>query len=96
MRSIQGGKRGTYSRARTSYVDGTRGKGSDSSGQKGLGSGGFNLGAPQDYGIIQQLGVHSRQYLDVRHEDEVGHSDLVLRPPFRPHVAQMQKDNSSN
>ena len=24
MRSIQGGKRGTYSRARTSYVNGTR------------------------------------------------------------------------
>ena len=39
MRSIQGDERGTYSRARTSYVDDPTGRGSDSTGQN-LGSGG--------------------------------------------------------
>ena len=84
MRSIQGGERGTYSRARTSYVEDRKGKvrslldNRPSAGTRPL----FHLGATQGYGIIQQLRVRFRQYLDVRQEDEVRRSDLILSSPF--------------
>ena len=84
MRSIQGGKRGTYSRARTSYVEDRRGEGSISTGQSGLVAGVaplFHLGVTQGYGVIQheQLRVRFSPVSGYhRPEDEVRHSDLVL------------------
>ena len=83
MRSNSGDERSTYSRARTSYVEGRKGRGLNYSGKR-LSSGAIpmlKLGAPQNYGIVQQLRVHSRQHLDISSEDGVGHSHLILRPP---------------
>ena len=72
---IQGNERGTYSRARTSYVEDIGETSSVSSKPQVSAARSrslFRLGATQGYGIAQQRGVHSLQDLDVLPEDGVG------------------------